>query len=333
METTDLPVVLIGGSAGSVEVLKELAATLPADLPAAVCIVVHIPQWTESKLAGILHRAGNLPAEQATQGRVLEPGGMYLAPPGLHLTFDGDTIRLMAGPKENGHRPAIDPMFRSGADTFGPLAVGVLISGASEDGTNGLAALKAAGASLIVQDPEDATYPKMPESALEFVDVDFVLPASQIAPAIQKTVARLVEEKDRIRAARTSKADLPPGADPGHPRPGRASPFTCPECGGTLWESEDPVRPDYQCRVGHAFSSEALSESQAVALESAMWSALRSLEEAIALSERIAKRARARNNELTAERYERRAARLTDQARLIRQVVIGTESQETESTR
>jgi two-component system chemotaxis response regulator CheB len=331
-------IVVIGASAGGIEALKDIVAVLPSDLAAPVCVVLHVPAWAESRLPAILARAGNLPATHGVDGEELTAGHIYVAPPGFHLTVEDGRVHLDAGPKENGHRPAIDPLFRSAARSFDGSAVCALLSGASEDGTKGMAALKAAGGVTIVQDPGDALYPTMPITAIDNVDVDLVLPTSQIGHAIAKSVARAAAEATVRGQASHEHASgnghkEPAHDEPGEPPPGTISEFTCPECGGSLWESTDPFKPQYRCRVGHAFSLEALSEAQSLALEAALWSALRSLEESIAISERVAERSRRRGNTSVAERYERRAGFLREHARAIRGVVVHTEVQEGERTR
>ncbi|HEV2743893.1 MAG TPA: chemotaxis protein CheB, partial [Rubrobacter sp.] len=165
-------VVTIGGSSGGVEALARLVGGLPADLPAAVLVVVHFPEGAPSALPRILSRSGPLEAVHPGDGDPVEKGRIYVAPPGLHLLMEDGRVRLARGPKENGHRPALDPIFRTAALEYGPRAVGVVLTGSLDDGTAGLAAIKARGGVAVVQDPEDALFRSMPESALRHVDVD-----------------------------------------------------------------------------------------------------------------------------------------------------------------
>jgi two-component system chemotaxis response regulator CheB len=172
--------VVIGASAGGVEALRVLVAGLPVDLAAAILIVLHLPPHGTSALAGILDAAGRLPAGPAEDGAKIQPGHLYVAPPDHHLLVDETGMLLADGPPENGHRPAINALFRSAARARGPAVAGIVLSGVLDDGTAGLVAIKACGGLTIVQDPDDAAYRNMPESALNNVQVDYVLPAAEI---------------------------------------------------------------------------------------------------------------------------------------------------------
>jgi two-component system, chemotaxis family, protein-glutamate methylesterase/glutaminase len=176
--------VVIGASAGGVEALRELVRGLPADFPAAVLVVLHLPALGTSLLPGILERAGALPAKQAEDGEPLEGGRIYVAPPDHHLTVFDSRLRVDSGPAVNGHRPAIDPLFQSAARGYGSAVVGVVLSGVLYDGTLGLATVKRHGGYAIVQDPDDALYRGMPDAALGHVTADLVLPAAQIGEAL-----------------------------------------------------------------------------------------------------------------------------------------------------
>ena len=160
-------VIAVGTSAGGVQALQELVAQLPPELPASVLVVLHLMPHAHSVLADILDRAGPLPATPAREGERLERGHVYVAPPDFHLLLRGDAVHLSAGPRENGHRPAIDTLFHSVARAYGPRAIGVVLSGTLDDGTDGLRMIKEHGGATVVQDPEDAAYPEMPASAID----------------------------------------------------------------------------------------------------------------------------------------------------------------------
>src|SRR5579864_7798260 len=179
-------IIVIGASAGGVEALVKLVGQLPGDLPAAVFVVLHIPAESPSLLPGILERSGPLPASQPGDNEAIRSGHIYVASPDYHLLIEQGRVRQMRGPKENRHRPAIDPLFRSAALTYGPRVVGVILTGALDDGTAGLLAVKRRGGVAIVQDPDEALYPSMPLSALENVEVDYTLPLASIGPQLEQ---------------------------------------------------------------------------------------------------------------------------------------------------
>jgi two-component system chemotaxis response regulator CheB len=172
-----------------VEACSEVVRQLPADFRAAVFVTVHFPSHGTSVLPRILSREGPLPAVHANNGEPFRPGQIYVAPPDQHLLVGGDRIRLWMGPRENGNRPAVDPMFRSAALAHGPRVIGVVLSGNLGDGTSGLLTIKQHGGVAVVQDPEDAMYPSMPSSALEHVPVDLVAPAAAIGSVLAELVA------------------------------------------------------------------------------------------------------------------------------------------------
>jgi two-component system, chemotaxis family, protein-glutamate methylesterase/glutaminase len=180
--------VVNGASAGGVDVLKRIVAVLPPDLAAAVCIVLHIAPSSPSALARILARCGPLRCRQADDGDELRAGEILVAAPDHHLVIEDNRVRLTTGPRENCHRPSVDALFRSAAHARRNRVVGVVLSGNRDDGTAGLASIKAAGGAAIVQDPADALYPGMPSSALASVAVDAVVPAERMAEAIAAMV-------------------------------------------------------------------------------------------------------------------------------------------------
>lgn len=155
---------------------------LPPDFPAPICIVLHLQPDSRSLLAQILNREGTLAAKEAEDGERARNGRIYVAPPDHHLTVEKDhTLRVTHGPRENLHRPGIDALFRSAAHAYGSRAVGVILTGSLDDGTEGLLAIKRMGGIAIVQDPGEAMYASMPQSAIEHVDVDYMLPVDKIA--------------------------------------------------------------------------------------------------------------------------------------------------------
>jgi two-component system chemotaxis response regulator CheB len=290
-----------------VDTLKRVVAGLPPDLAAAVCIVLHIAPSSPSALARILARSGPLACRQAEDGDPLLPSEILVAPPDRHLVIEDNHVRLTVGPRENGHRPAVDTLFRSAARAGDGRVVGVVLSGNQDDGTAGLAAIKARGGAAIVQDPEDALYPGMPASAVANVIVDAIVPSQDVAAAI---------------AAMVNTHDPPYAGDPDQPSPPVEQLTTvCPECGGVLTEEREAGVSQWRCRVGHRFSPENLVEAQASSIESGLWAAVRALEDRRAMLERMAVQSEARAQSRSARNFRRKAQRAAEQAELVRGVL------------
>ena len=319
--------IVIGASAGGVEALTRVVRDLPRDIPAAIFVTVHFPPTGTSALARILKRAGRLSAVQAADGQSIEEGHIYIAPPDHHLLVFRDCMRLYRGPRENGNRPAVDPMFRSTALAYGPRVIGVILSGSLDDGTSGLLAIKRRGGLAVAQDPDDAMFPSMPQSAIDHVEIDRIAKLDRLAavlcelaqrpPAREETVASDDAEKETQYA----KIDLTRIEDSAE-HPGVLAPFGCPDCGGTLWELREGKLVRFRCRVGHAWTSEALVASQAETLDAALWTALRALEESSSLSQQLSDRAQSRGNSRLAERLSDNATLATRRADIIRDVLL-----------
>jgi two-component system chemotaxis response regulator CheB len=315
--------IVIGASAGGIEALLSLAADLPRDLPAALLVVVHLSPTHRSVLPRMLSAAGPLPASHAVDGETVMPGRIYLAPPNRHLLLNEGKVRLSTGPLENGHRPAVDTLFRTAARDGGERVIGVVLSGALDDGTAGLIAIRERGGLCVVQDPDDAVMPDMPRHALEHVQVDHCVRVDEMAKLFERLVVEplpgrvlrespTLEREAHIALRRAQEVILPPG-DP--------STFGCPNCGGVLWEVQEGSLLRFRCRVGHAFSTEALQAEQQSALESALWASLRALEEQASLTRRMGTRARDQGQQKSAERYDQRAQSAEVQAKLVREAL------------
>ena len=316
---------MIGASAGGVEALRALVAGLPGDLPATVLIVLHVPRHSRSALPAILSRFGPLPAAHAEDGEPLPVGQIRVAPSDHHLLVLDGRLRLSRGPAENGHRPAVDPLFRSAARSHGPGVIGVVLSGSRDDGTAGLAAIVARGGTGLVQDPADAMIANMPRSALEHVSVQRVLPADELGKAIAETVLTLpaptTEPADALLDAETEMANM--GNITTDKQDARPAGLGCPSCRGALFELPGAPAPRYRCRIGHAWSPESLLEEQAGALEGALWMALRALEEKAAFVKRMAESARKRGNTGVATRLDASSIDAHEASGLIRQLIDG----------
>jgi two-component system chemotaxis response regulator CheB len=224
-------------------------------------------------------------------------------------------------------RPAIDPTFRTAATAYGPRVIGVVLSGALDDGSAGLFAIKKRGGIAIVQDPRDALFPAMPRNAMEIVDVDYCVPKAEIASLL----ARLAREPVQVEAAPPVPQEMQRETEieamnmstiEGEDRPGTPSVFGCPDCGGILWELEDGELLRFRCRVGHAYGAQGLLSAQAEALDSAPWSAFRALEENASLARELAERAKKNKREISSRAFIERAESAERQAAVIRQVLL-----------
>ncbi|HKY05942.1 MAG TPA: chemotaxis protein CheB, partial [Blastocatellia bacterium] len=325
-------IVVMGASAGGVEALKAVVSGLPADIPASIFVVLHVPDNGTSVLPYILDRSGPLPASHARDMEEIRPGHIYVAPPDSHLLLKRGYIRLTRGPKENGHRPAVDPLFRTAARTYGKRVIGVILSGTLDDGTAGMIAIKKRGGLTIAQSPETALYAGMPLSAIENAPIDYIIPVSEISAGLLRSVNEPVvgaEEEETMSDELEMEADiveLDPESLRAEKRPGIPSRFTCPECNGVLWEIDDEGLLRFRCRVGHAYSSESLLAGQFDVVESALWAALRALEENISLSSRVAMRMRRQGHSQTAERFDRRVSESEQQAEVLRLLLANRSS-------
>ncbi len=327
-------IIVVGASAGGVEALTNLVRDIPPELPAAIFVVLHIPSQGSSLLPKIINRvikkqhkgASSLRAIHPQDGEAIQNGVIYVAPPDRHLLIKDGYIHLARGPKENGHRPAIDPLFRTAARTYGRHVVGIVLSGTLDDGTAGLAAVKQRGGIAIVQDPEEALYAGMPRSAIENVEVDYILGVSKITQLLVELADQPVEEGvDAVPDDMDMEADmaeLEVGAMNNPERPGTPSPFACPDCGGVLWELDEGKLIRFRCRTGHAYSTGSLMASQSHALEEALWNALRALEEKAALAQRMEVRARDHNHIISAKRFGQQAEDAQQQAILVREMLL-----------
>ncbi|MFL5312840.1 MAG: chemotaxis protein CheB [Myxococcales bacterium] len=315
-------IIVVGASAGGVEALRALVARLPRDLPAAVLVVLHVAPDHKSILPRILTGAGPLPATHAKNGEALAPARIYVAPPDRHLVVDDGVVRLTRSAPEGGHRPAVDTLFRTAARFHGARVVGVVLSGALDDGTAGLVAVKQRGGVTVVQDPEEALCPDMPRSALENVQVDHCLPTAGIAALLEKLAHEQVELHSPIPTLLQQETDIAlERRAAGEPPPGRPSEFPCPSCGGVLNEVHDGNILRFRCRVGHAYGAASLSAEQQDQLEASLWAAMRALEDQAALSDRLAQRARERGHTRTATQFDDRGSAAREHASNLRDVL------------
>jgi two-component system chemotaxis response regulator CheB len=312
-------VIVVGASAGGVEVLCELVKNLPEQLNASMFVAMHI--GAESVLPVILSRCGKLPVIAAANKKKYKRGCVYVAPPQHHLSIKNGITLLTRGPRENGHRPAIDVLFRSAAREHRSKVIGIVLSGGRDDGSAGLFAIKSRGGIAIVQDPAEATARNMPQNALNMVEVDFCLPIRQIADLLPQLVdgkATNITESPNGGANMEEQgtANQPTGTPPGE-----QIPLACPECNGPMYEIKDGELAHFQCFVGHRFSPESLSDQHTEALERALWTAARTLKERIVLHEKLAERKRNKGEEELLRRLNESVASARKDLQLLREIL------------
>ncbi|MAL97064.1 chemotaxis protein CheB [Hydrocarboniclastica marina] len=319
-------IIVVGASLGGVETLPRLLAQLPADLPASVFIVQHVAPQGPGLLANILNRACAMPVGLAQDGQAIEKSRVYLAPPDHHMLLDADGVRVVHGPKENSSRPAIDPLFRSAAARFGPRVIGIILTGALDDGSSGLRAVKRCNGLTLVQEPRDAFCQDMPSNALATAEpVDYQLAVAEMGQIIQKLVAQPAGERVPVpkdiqlevrmaeRTASITEEEMT----------GSLVPIICPDCGGTLWEHDDGKLQRFRCHVGHSFTALSLLAAQSEEVERSLWVTLRSLEERTELLSRMTESALRRGHSRTVDWYSEKMADIEDTTEKIRSLLTG----------
>lgn len=322
-------IIVVGASAGGVEALLALVKGLPQDLDASVFIVLHLSPSSPSALAKILGRAGSLPVTQPRDGEHFKKGHVYVACPDHHLLLERDHVRIVRGPKENRHRPSVDPLFRTAAIIYGPRVIGVILTGALDDGTSGMKAIKSRGGLAVIQDPEEAFYPSMPASVLQNVQVDHAVGMAEMPALLARLVNESVpdEKEYPVPVGVVLEAEI---AEMSHSdsdilnKLGKVSSFTCPDCHGTLWEMEDDGLLRFRCRVGHAFTAENMLAQHDETLESMLWAAMRALEESASLSRRMAERT-GRASPHLANRYRSQVQEKEGHIAVMRRLLLDTD--------
>lgn len=337
METRNI--IVIGASAGGFEAMKKLVAGLPADLRASLFIVWHMPPDVRGVLPQVLSKSGTLPAAHAVDKEPITPHRIYVAPPNFHLLIERGRVRVTKGPKENRFRPAVDPLFRSAAYAYGTRVIGVVLTGALDDGTSGLWTIKHLGGTAVVQHPEDAEVPSMPENALREVEVDYVVPVSEMADLLVRLTREPLETSEVIMEEnkqtefeiRTAAEDS--AFEAGIMKFGSLTPFTCPDCHGVLFELKDGKRSRFRCHTGHAFSSDSLLTTVTESIEDSLWSAIRGIEESVMLLNHMGEHFANRGETHLASLYFKKAHEALDRTDIIRRAVINHERLSSDSLR
>jgi two-component system chemotaxis response regulator CheB len=288
-------IVVIGASAGGFEAIKQLTSSLPLDFPAAIFIVWHISPNVAGILPKVINKQKKLPAVNAIDREPIKSGNIYVAPPDRHLILERGLMRVTRGPKENRFRPAVDPLFRSAAFSYGPRVIGVVLSGALDDGTAGLWYIKQKGGIAVVQDPDEAEVPSMPQRAMEEVAVDHVVTISEMAGLLSRLCSEVIpdggeanvnSDNDEL-AGKEINISIQEGISDAGTIFGELTAFACPECHGVLAALHEEGRVRYRCHTGHAFSTDSLLAAISENIEKSLWNTMRGVEENINLLNHI----------------------------------------------
>jgi two-component system, chemotaxis family, protein-glutamate methylesterase/glutaminase len=320
-------IVVIGASAGGVEALMELVGRLPAHLDAAVFIVLHIPPYQQSQLAPILSRVSSLPVHDAEDGAPIRAGTIRVGVADMHLVLEPDCMRLTRGPREGRVRPSVDVLFRSAALAFGTGVVGAVLSGSLDDGTAGLWAIKDRGGLALVQHPDTAVHRAMPESAIEHVDVDHVVPLPAMADLLVDLIAQAqppppdAPATERLRIENVI-AEAGNGLKAGVMDIGKVSKYTCPDCHGVLVQIEEGRIVRFRCHTGHGFSMQTLLIEVDRAIDDGLWDTVRAVEERIMLLKQAADIADAGGNAEAARRLRHKAGETERRLQPLREVAL-----------
>lgn len=325
-------IVVIGASAGGVTALRSLMKSLPKGFMGSIFIVLHIPSASPSNLPAILTRDGFLNAVHPRDGDQVKRGQIYVAPPDHHMLLEGTRVLIKKGPEENRFRPSIDALFRSAAYVYGPRTIGIVLSGLLNDGTSGLWSIKRLGGIAIIQEPDDADYPSMPENALEYVKADYTVPASQMGLLLDKLTRERPARKRKLSTKEMrllqmeviiSKQDN--AFAMGIMNEGELTPFTCPECHGVLIRLIEGKLLRFRCHTGHAYTASSLLSDLSKDVEATMWQAMRGLEESTLLLDQIGEHFKAQGAPEAAAIFSGKAEMTAKRARVIHDSVFKQE--------
>jgi len=314
-------IIVIGSSAGGVKALKTLVKSFSINIEASIFVVQHVSPHAQSLLPEILTSAGPLKAAHAVDGEIIEKAKIYIAPPDHHMIISEGRILVKKGPRENRFRPSIDALMRSAAYEYGERVIGIVLTGMLDDGTSGLWSVNRLGGITIIQNPEDALYPDMPRNVLEFVDVSYNVPLSEIGMIVNDLVRQPVpvsnpvdieilckmETEIKVAAQQNALAN-------GILELGEKTSMTCPECGGAMTGFTEGKAVRFRCHTGHGFTSGFLLAEILETVESKLWQSLRSMEEAIILLEQSADQYRKSLDDIHAQHTGLKAARIRNRA-------------------
>ncbi|QKZ13820.1 chemotaxis protein CheB [Spirosoma sp. KUDC1026] len=331
-------IIVVGASAGGIEAFQQLMAGLPPDLDAALFIVWHMAPTVRGVLPQLLSRFTTIPVAHAYDNEPVQMGRIYVAPPDHHLLIENGHVRVTHGPKENRFRPAIDPLFRSAAYAYGNRVMGVLLSGALDDGTAGLWAIKHRGGLALVQDPQEALVAAMPENAIRQVAVDYVLPVAQLTTQLVQLTGEHVSETPQVSMEENekTKTEIRIAADEtalglNLSEYGQPSRYACPECHGVLTQLKEGPLARFRCHTGHAYSADTLLAAITEQIEDSLYGAIRGVDESVILLNRLGDQLADANQPRKAGIYFQKAQEALRRGELIRQAIRAQEPLSLES--
>jgi len=320
-------IIVVGASAGGLEALRVLVGGLPPDFSASIFVVLHTSPEAPGMLADILDRFGTLPAKTAKDGERIRPGTIYVAPPDRHLLVEPNLVRVTRGPKENRFRPAVDPLFRSAAQTYGPRVVGVILTGYLDDGTAGLWTVKQLGGTAVVQDPADALVPSMPLNAVTHVKVDYCVPMEEIPQLLVRLTNEAAEVEGAYQVPKEVEIEVniakeQKALDAGVLQLGEPSNYACPECHGVLLQMKEGTLFRFRCHTGHAYSVESLLADITEKMDDALWNSIRAFEEGELFMRHMAEHLDHADTGHSVESFLTRADEMKRRANLMRQAAM-----------
>jgi two-component system, chemotaxis family, protein-glutamate methylesterase/glutaminase len=328
----DRNIIVVGASAGGVEALTTFVKGLPEEIDASFFIVLHIPSYSRSILPEILSKVTSLSVSHPEDGEKIETGHIYVAPPDHHMLIEEDKVVIKKGPKENRFRPSVDALFRSAAYIYGPRVIGIVLTGALDDGTSGMWSIKRLGGITIVQEPGEAFFPEMPLNVLQYVDVDHVVAVTKMGRLLETLTHEKVDRKPHISRDEEELLKMEVtistkdnAFELGIIDKGEFTPMTCPECHGALVRLKEGRLIRFRCHTGHAFTASALLAGITQSTEETLWQAMRSMEEATILMNHIANHFDESGEIESAEIFRQKAKDNGKRARVIHDSVFKTE--------
>ncbi|HSV10734.1 MAG TPA: chemotaxis protein CheB [Hanamia sp.] len=325
-------IIVIGASAGGVEALTLLVKNLPEKINASIFIVLHIPPYSRSFLPQILGKVTSIPVSHPKDGEKIEQRHIYVAPPDHHILIEEDRVVVKKGPKENRFRPSIDALFRSAAYIYENRVIGVVLTGALDDGASGLWTIKRFGGKALVQQPDEAAFPEMPLNVLQYVDVDYILPVANIGMMMEtltnekaSPVPYISKEEKELLKMEVTISTRDNAFELGIMNKGEFTPLTCPECHGALVRLKEGKLTRFRCHTGHAFTASALLAGITQSSEETLWQAMRAMEEGTILIQHIAKEFEESGENKAAKIFQQKAKDLAQKARIIHDSVFSSE--------